>query len=72
MITIKIEDQLDGTVKIVTDPPVNVLVKRMQSGMKLSAGESMAVEFAIKLVADHKRAEQKKGRIDLNGPGLIL
>jgi hypothetical protein len=61
LVTITIEDKLDGNVKIVATPTFESLAMKVDSGNPLTSGEAYAL-FALRKI---REASKKQGRRSL-------
>lgn len=64
-ITLTYLDNLDGTVKVVLDPPANELFAKFKNGHKMSTAESMVIMDLLPAIAQSFKSNYEDRRIIL-------
>lgn len=64
-VTIVIEDNIDGSFKLTSTPPVNELVAKHKSGHRISVAEAQAVMAIYRAICESKERRQKKNFLNI-------
>lgn len=65
-INLTLEDNHDGTVKVVCTPHASELLRRFKEGHEMSKAEAMAAMFLLKLMSDSMRSNYEDRKLVLS------